>query len=393
MQQESAADLRLDRASVIITAVVFSFVAMSGFLVLPQLVEGVVTDLHFSERQVGWLSALLAAGSTVSAIAATQWVRRVSWRKAAYVTLSGIVLTSIVAITCHQTAIFLLMQLAAGLCGGSLYSLALTVLSDGSRPDRSFGYSVATQVAFQIVGLAAGPWLLRSAGLNGLLAVFALLAVAAGTLVPLIPCQGRPVAATRTRKGFVAPATVLALVGCFLFFFNIGCYWTYVELIGTGAGLQPQAVANALAIGVGVGIVGALLASWVGERRGRLPWIAWSALLTVCAALLLLGKVSLPVFVLSAVLYNTAWNLSLTYQYGTVNAVDDTGVGVAAAPAFHSAGAAVGPAVAALLIVPGNHQVVIWLVCAGVLASLGCFAAAGVMRGSQRLTTTMQKPS
>jgi hypothetical protein len=123
----------------------------------------------------------------------------------------------------------------------------------------------------------------------------------------------------------------------------------------------------------------------MGERGGRLQWIAWSALLSVCAAVLLFGRVELLAFALSAVLYNTAWNLSLSYQYATVNAVDDTGIGVAAAPAFHSAGAAAGPAIAAVLIMPGEHAVVVWLVIASVLASLICFAAAGAVHGRRRL--------
>jgi predicted MFS family arabinose efflux permease len=380
-QQEAEDKSLLDRPEVIATAVVFSFVSMAGFLVLPQLVEGVVTTLHFSERLVGWLSAVTAAGSMLSALGATFWVRKVSWRRAAYVTLAGIALANVVAMTWHRAAVFFPAEFLAGISGGSLYSLALTMLSDGSRPDRSFGYAVATQVAFQVVGLAAGPWVLRAAGLDGLLAAFALLAVAASALVRMIPANGRSLAAARAHIRHVTPATVLALCGCFLFFFNVGCYWTYVELIGTASGLTPQSVAYALSVGVGVGILGALLASWMGERRGRLPWIAWSALLSVCAALLLLGKVALLAFGLSAVLYNIAWNLSLTYQYSVVNAVDDTGVGVAAAPAFHSAGAAVGPAVAAVLIGPGHQVIVIWLVCFGVLASLACFAGAASLHG------------
>ena len=375
----------LDQPGVIAVAVVFSFVSMAGFLVLPQLVEGVVTSLHFSARQVGWLSAVSAAGSMVSALAATLWVRRVSWRRAACLTLAGIALANVVAMSWHRAAVFFPAEFFAGICGGSLYSLALTILSDGTRPDRSFGYAVATQVAFQVVGLAAGPWVLRTGGLNGLLAVFALLAVLTLALVRIIPRAGREVPITHTRLRRLNPSTLLALAGCFLFFFNVGCYWTYVELIGTAAGLTAQSVASALSIGVGIGILGALLASWMGERGGRLQWIGWAALLSVCAALLLLGKVGWLAFALSAVLYNIAWNLSLSYQYATVNAVDGTGIGVAAAPAFHSAGAAAGPALTAVLIVPGHHAVVIWLVCASVLASLGCFTAAGALHGRQRL--------
>jgi predicted MFS family arabinose efflux permease len=377
----------LDRPGVIAVAVVFSFVSMAGFLVLPQLVEGVVTSLHFSERQVGWLSAVTAAGSMVSALAATLWVRRVSWRRAACLTLGGIALANVVAMTWHRPSVFFPAEFFAGICGGSLYSLALTILSDGTRADRSFGYAVATQVAFQVVGLAAGPWVLRTAGLDGLLAIFALLAVLTLALVRTIPRGGRPVPTTHTRLRRLNPSTLFALAGCFLFFFNVGCYWTYVELIGTASGLTAQSVASALSLGVGVGILGALLASWMGERGGRLQWIAWAAVLSVAAALLLLGKVGLLAFGLSAILYNIAWNLSLSYQYATVNAVDGTGIGVAAAPAFHSAGAAAGPAITAVLIVPGSHAVVIWLVCASVLVSLGCFTAAGALHGRQRLKT------
>ncbi len=137
--------------------------------------------------------------------------------------------------------------------------------------------------------------------------------------------------------------TLLALAGCFLFFFNVGCYWTYVELIGSAAGLGRRELANGLAIGVAFGIAGGLLASWLGERRGRLFPIAASAVMTAIAALLLLGTLHFVDFLSSAVVYNFAWNLSLAYQYAAVNAADRTGSGVAAAPAFHNAGFTVGP--------------------------------------------------
>jgi hypothetical protein len=85
-------------------------------------------------------------------------------------------------------------------------------------------------------------------------------------------------------------------------------------------------------------------------------------------------------YLLSAGIYNFAWNLSLSYQYAAVNAVDDTGRGIAIAPAFHGGGAAAGPAVAAFLMRGSDYQVVYWLSSAAVLLSCGAFALSAACR-------------
>ena len=69
-----------------------------------------------------------------------------------------------------------------------------------------------------------------------------------------------------------------------------------------------------------------------------------------------------------------AWNVSITYQYSTVNVVDPSRRGVALAPALHNAGGAVGPAIAALVVSENDHSGVLWLASVSVLVSLVCFA-------------------
>jgi MFS family permease len=347
---------------------------------LPQLIEAVVSDLHFSDREVGFLSSLLMAGSMLSAIAATFWVRRVPWRMAALVAVTGVVATSILSLYWHDVWRFMVLQGLAGFFGGSLYSLSLTVLSDSRHADRHFGYSVAAQVAFQVIGLLVGPNLVRAGGINAFMFVFIALNVVAALLLPTLPASSARIERHALPAKLWTPPALLALMGCFLFFFNVGCYWTYVELIGKGAGIGVQSIANGLAIGVACGIAGALFASWLGDRRSRLLPIGASAALTVLSVLPLLAHFSLSAFIGSAIIYNFAWNLSLTYQYSTINAVDRSGRGVAAAPAFHAAGGSAGPAAAALLIGPGNYRAVIFLVTASVLLSYVCFALASRLR-------------
>lgn len=364
-----------------IAGVALSVIAMTTFLVLPQFISAVVGDLRFSEQEAGMLASTLMAGSGLASVAAGIWVRRLPWRTAAAIALSAVALGNGALCFLHSFHAFVAAEAMIGFFGGSLYSLALTVLAGGPHPDRSFGFSVAAQVAFQVLGLVASPWLMAHGGIDALLGVFVGSCALGAVFIHGLPLRSPEEADPAARTGRLGVPVFFAFAGCFFFFFNVGCYWTYIELIGSAAGLEPTALANGLATGVAFGIAGGLLASWIGERRGRLLPIGVGAALIVVAALLLTGKLQLPAFVASAIIYNFAWNLSLAFQYAAVNAVDASGRGVAIAPAFHAAGGAAGPAVAAFLVTPQDHGDVVGLVIAGVTASFVCFFIA------QRLAT------
>ena len=232
------------------------------------------------------------------------------------------------------------MQSLAGFCGGSLYSLSLTVLSDGRRPDRGFAYAIGAQTLYQVFGLVAGPFLLHHGGMNTVLGLFSALCAAGALLVPFLPGHGRIEARAAAGARLLSAPVLFALAGCFLFYVNINAYWTYIERIGTTAGLGLCAVSNSLAFGTVASMGGVVLASWLGGRRGLVLPIGASAVAIVAAMLLLTGTLHLTAYVVSSAIYGNAWNLSMTYQYSMVNAVDRSRRGVALAPALHNAGGA-----------------------------------------------------
>jgi predicted MFS family arabinose efflux permease len=91
---------------------------------------------------------------------------------------------------------------------------------------------------------------------------------------------------------------------------------------------------------------------------------------------MLAGRPGVTLFTVANVIYGIAWNLSMAYQYSAVNIVDRSRRGVALAPAFHGAGAAAGPAIAALFVTATNHTGVLWVAAVTVLVSLGFFQVA-----------------
>jgi predicted MFS family arabinose efflux permease len=358
----------------VLAGALLSCVGLASFLLLPTLVEAAVSDLHYSERQVGILAAALSAGQTLTGLLSALWIRRSPWPRAAAITLLGLVAANGAATVLHGFAAFVVLQAIVGLFGGSLYSLSLTILSDGGRPERHFAYAIGAQTVYQIAALVAGPALIRAGGVNAVLGLFIAMSAAGLLLVRWIPVYGHRAAGVGPAYGALLRLPVLlALVGCFLFYVNIGAFWTYVVRIGSAAGLGLDAISNGVAFATLTSIAGVVFASWFGVRRGYVSPIAASAVVIALAAAMLSGRPSLTAFVVANVVYSIAWNVSMTYQYSVVNAVDDSRRGIALAPSFHSAGGAAGPAVAALFVTATDHDGALWLVAGSVLASVACF--------------------
>jgi predicted MFS family arabinose efflux permease len=358
-------------------AALLSCLGLGTFLLLPTLVEAAVIDLKFSEWQLGILSAGLSGGTMVAGLCAPWWVRTVSWRVAASVCLVGLVLANGGAMMAHGFVEFCVLQCLVGFFGGSLYSLALTVISDEHQPDRGFAFAVGAQTLYQVLALVAGPRLISAGGMNAVLMLFMGLSALGGLLIAGLPSHGRMTArAPIERHRVLSGPVILALLGCMLFYVNIGVFWTYVERIGAEAALSSSSIANALSLSTATSFIGVALAYRLGNRLGYVVPIGASAAAVALVVWMLSGQPGLLNFLLANIIYAIAWNVSMTYQYGALNAVDRSRRSVAMAPSFHNAGSAIGPAIAAWVVTRNDHTGALWLIAASVFLSLGFFAVA-----------------
>lgn len=351
-------------------------IAIATIDIVPTIEAGARVSLGFGPEQASIFSSLFMGGSAAGSLLALLWVRRARWPSAALWSLCGIVLLNALSAAARSPMQFFALQCALGVCSASLYSLALTIMSDQDNPEKYFGLLILGQVGFQAVGLYVGPLLVSHGGLPTVMLALATLSVAGLPLVRVLPDRGRSVPEGVTFGDVLRPTTLIAFGGCFAFYLSTWSYWTYVEAIGHEAGYADQQVATGLAVGVAAGFAGASVASAIGRHWPRLWLLGAASAMLILSVWLLAGRPSLAAFVVSGCLFNFSWNFSVAYQYGIVNAADPTARAVALTPAVHTAGGMAGPAIGLLVLRPHDFTGVLWLVALGVFVSQGLFTLA-----------------
>jgi predicted MFS family arabinose efflux permease len=170
----------------------------------------------------------------------------------------------------------------------------------------------------------------------------------------------------------LTPRVVMVLLMMLLLYTGHGAVWAYQERIGVGLGMDPNSVSRWLGISMLTwGVIGSMLASWLGMRLGRVLPQLLSLGVSVVAALLLVFGTTAAVFALACGLIALSWFYGLPYQMGLLAQYDRLGRLNLIGCTMTTGGAALGPALAAMLVASAGH----WPV--GVLA--GCCYLVGLL--------------
>jgi hypothetical protein len=167
-----------------------------------------------------------------------------------------------------------------------------------------------------------------------------------------------------------------------------GAIWAYQERIGVAAGLNEHAVGKWLGLSMLVwGVGGSLLARFMSLSIGRM-WPQAISLGTSCLAALFLVYGSSPAaFASSCGLIAFSWFYGLPYQMGLLAARDPKGRAALAGVMMSTGGMALGPAMAALLLVGRVH----WPI--GVFAGICYLLALAIAVPAARTLPVLANPS
>jgi MFS family permease len=156
----------------------------------------------------------------------------------------------------------------------------------------------------------------------------------------------------------------LALLAMFTYFVAQGVAWAYLFLIGTAGGLNEQQVATGLTLSQVAGVAGALLPALLGSRYGRWRPLTIGILGGAVCLLFLIGQFQYLPFIFWVCLYNFFWNMTHPYLLGSMASFDQRGRVVVLAIAAQMLGLAVGPALGASVIAPGQYASVNYIAIA-----------------------------
>ena len=352
-----------------LTAVIVTgLLGIASFLVLPSLVLGFVTDLGFSELQVGRISTFQLIGLGLGSVASVLLLKYLDWRN---LSRFGLALLLVSDFACTLTGEFtplLILRFISGFAGGVCVSFAAYGLGLTANTDRNFGWFMTVQVGFAIIASFSFPSVLDLAGLDGIFYVLCLLELASIALVSGFMPAVRRESASREQGNDRVRWTLCALVmvGLLFFFTAIGVFWTYIAPIGLDAGLSKQQTGNAVSVALFGALLGAYAAAALNIRIGRLLPLTLSLALQLVALLLLYQGLDYLMFCLAAALFGFGWYMYVPYQFALLAGFDRDGRPMLLLNAVAGLGSGLGPAIAAYLLADGYS--LLYILCALFLA-------------------------
>jgi len=349
----------------LVAAILVGVIGPEVFIVQPGFVQGLVQNLGFDDQGAGYAASIEVWGITATTLVMTFFSHRFNWRKVITGSLLVVAVANAACIAVHSKEVFVALRFLAGAGAGSLISLSFTTVGLTENPDRNFGYLIMWVLLYGAVVLYVMPAAYASTGMTGALLFFAIFPLVALPFVKAFPESGETVA-TVEADAVNLPASLksLALLAMFAYFVAQGVAWAYLFLIGTAGGLSEQQVATGLTLSQVAGVAGALLPALIGGRFGRWRPLTVGIVGGALCLLFLIGRFQYLPFAFWVCLYNFFWNMTHPYLLGSMASFDRRGRVVVLAVAAQMLGLAIGPAVGATVIAPGQYASVNYIAIA-----------------------------
>ena len=354
----SAMKARIDLNSMpsVGAAVVFGIVAVAIFPVMPIYLGALVDHLGLTPSQGGYIAAAEVTGMAAGNALAFFWVRQVNWRKVATFAVFVLVAFNLLCLGTAGFAALLPLRFTIGLAEGTALALTYAMLGGSDNPDRNYGLFLVGSLSTGAINVYL---LSHLAGEYGAMVFFidlAAFSLVAGWFLKFVPDYGyqEAVGAGAEVRGqtidVALPLIIIILVANLVYFIAQGGIWAYLERIGTGGGLTVKQAAGALSVSLFMGVLGALAASALDIRWGRVVPLGLAIAAVILSVLLLQWQLTFAVFLISACVWNFANNFGHPYLLGYLAAVDKSGRYVVVSGAMQTGGMGLGPALAASLI-------------------------------------------
>ncbi len=293
------------------------------FLLLP-VVIGITTDsLNLSQQQSGLLVSFYFLGFLVACTLSPFITIRLNWKSTGYlgVLLMTLGLLLIAFVPSYHPILLFLSLIGAG--SGTLFSLAIVILSNTANAERYFGIKIMfEQVLAALLLFMIPTFVVATFGFQGSFLAISftvlLLGFASFSLPKLSKTTDKDAMITTNSKASTSLSFNIKLwtvLFCLCLFFGaLSTLWSFVERLAVANKLSPDDIGLGLSLSVMGGAAGGLLAAYIGNKlnlKKSIIFITPLLLLIVWAFYL---HFTFVIFTLAAFSLSLCWNFSLAYQ-------------------------------------------------------------------------------
>ncbi len=370
-------------------AISLNVVCITYYNILPLVLGGAADSRGLEAGQLGFAAAAFMAGLALVNFTGFAWIRRFDWR---LLVAGGNVIAAlafVAPVLVFTYPLWIACNLLAGCATGVSYGVSIACLGDSRAPERNFALAYAAQTFLSAGLIFSLPYIAVSFDLfeTGQL-VAASLMLAGTALTLMLPGRGVKTGQLRASTGHrVSLSQAALLMALLVLLLNVtaeGAIWAFLERIAVSGGLSTAYAAKVMAFSFFASGAGSIFAATIGTRFGSTAPFIVAVCMSIASAWVLWIAGGEAVYFAGVILFAVAWNLGSPYRMALATRADVSGRYSTLVPAMQTLGAALGPALAGILVVDGSFLYVYLMCTAAWVATIFLFLAASRrLRGSR----------
>lgn len=356
------------------------FLAQMSYYAQAQMLGPLMSSYDLSEIQIGIMFTQELTVYALAALFVAGPLSRISRVKAAAFGGVLLIIVNLISANTDSFEVLRITRLLAGFAGGIMGAAGTASAASALNPQRVFAIVGVSWGLIAAVQLIVFPYLTVPYGSEG---GYYGMAAAVVLVMPMIlwlnPPRAHEVAPMSdafkqklslweriTERLGVRDApngrfAILVMLAMFIYEIGQGATQVFLEQFGLRTGLEEYGIGQILGVTGFLGLMGGVLAAWMGTRFGNLRPIVVGVIFGAFFASALALGTSSALFGANYLGWNIAYYFLIPYMMGVLAQMDDRGRWAVATEAVWWLGAAPGAAVGGVLVAKGGYTALAFL--------------------------------